>query len=139
MQPPANPDPSKRNSAADSPAGQKRAERRQEDLPVALERRGEKSPPPPPRPPAPVPRERKIPVAGPDRRTKTDMQVEPPVTDEETSFVHAMERYKRENRRPFPTWSEVLEVLRSLGYRKVEEEAEQPENKQETPALPPKG
>ena len=26
--------------------------------------------------------------------------------------MKAMERYKRENRRPFPTWSEVLEVLR---------------------------
>ena len=25
--------------------------------------------------------------------------------------MKAMERYKRENRRPFPTWSEVLEVL----------------------------
>ena len=32
-----------------------------------------------------------------------------------------MDRYKRENRRPFPTWSEVLEVLRSLGYRRVAE------------------
>jgi len=35
--------------------------------------------------------------------------------------MKAMDRYKRENRRPFPTWSEVLEVLRSLGYRKVAE------------------
>jgi hypothetical protein len=35
--------------------------------------------------------------------------------------MKAMDRYKRENRRPFPTWSEVLEVLRSLGYRRVAE------------------
>ena len=42
-------------------------------------------------------------------------------TDDESDFMKAMDRYKRENRRPFPTWSEVLEVLRSLGYRKVEE------------------
>ena len=41
--------------------------------------------------------------------------------DDETDFMKAMDRYKRENRRPFPTWSEVLEVLRSLGYRKVAE------------------
>src|SRR6476659_5517848 len=41
--------------------------------------------------------------------------------DEETEFMKAMDRYKRENRRPFPTWSEVLEVLRSLGYRRVAE------------------
>ena len=34
--------------------------------------------------------------------------------------MKAMDQYKRANRRPFPTWSEVLEVLRSLGYRKVE-------------------
>ena len=34
--------------------------------------------------------------------------------------MKAMDLYKRSNRRPFPTWSEVLEVLRSLGYRKTE-------------------
>ena len=34
--------------------------------------------------------------------------------------MKAMDLYKRANRRPFPTWSEVLEVLRSLGYRRVE-------------------
>ena len=33
--------------------------------------------------------------------------------------MKAMDQYKRDNRRPFPTWSEVLEVLYSLGYRKV--------------------
>lgn len=38
----------------------------------------------------------------------------------EIEFMMAMESYKREYRRPFPTWSEVLEVLRSLGYRQVE-------------------
>lgn len=42
-------------------------------------------------------------------------------TDDEAEFMKAMDRYKRENRRPFPTWSEVLEVLRSLGYRRVAE------------------
>ena len=42
-------------------------------------------------------------------------------SDEEIIFMKAMDQYKRSNRRPFPTWSEVLEVLRSLGYRKTEE------------------
>ena len=42
-------------------------------------------------------------------------------SDDETEFMKAMDRYKRDNRRPFPTWSEVLEVLRSLGYRRVAE------------------
>jgi hypothetical protein len=32
-----------------------------------------------------------------------------------------MDMYKRANRRPFPTWSEVLEVIRALGYRKIAE------------------
>jgi hypothetical protein len=49
--------------------------------------------------------------------------------DEETVFMKAMDRYKRENRRPFPTWSEVLEVLRALGYRKVAEPTEMPGGK----------
>ena len=40
-------------------------------------------------------------------------------SDEEIIFMKAMDQYKRDNRRPFPTWSEVLEVLYSLGYRKV--------------------
>ena len=60
-------------------------------------------------------------------------------TDEETVFMKSMERYKRENRRPFPTWSEVLEVLRSLGYRKVAEETELPGTKRDVPETPPKG
>lgn len=50
-------------------------------------------------------------------------------TDEETDFMKAMDRYKRENRRPFPTWSEVLEVMRSLGYRRVAEPTDLPGKK----------
>jgi hypothetical protein len=49
--------------------------------------------------------------------------------DDETEFMKAMDRYKRENRRPFPTWSEVLEVLHSLGYRRVAEPTELPGGK----------
>jgi hypothetical protein len=51
--------------------------------------------------------------------------------DDETEFMKAMDRYKRENRRPFPTWSEVLEVLHSLGYRRVAEVAALPGGKKE--------
>lgn len=57
-------------------------------------------------------------------------------TEDETDFMKAMDRYKRENRRPFPTWSEVLEVLRSLGYRKVAEPTELPGKKSNTAAEP---
>ena len=33
-------------------------------------------------------------------------------------FITAIDDYKRLNRRPFPTWSEVLEVVKSLGYKR---------------------
>jgi hypothetical protein len=77
-------------------------------------------------------RKRDIPVAverctGKDRRQQGERrrQVDPTTcekdySDEELLFMKAMDQYKRANRRPFPTWSEVLEVLRALGYRKVE-------------------
>src|SRR5438270_9851803 len=77
-------------------------------------------------------RKRTIPVAverrsGGDRRQLGERrrQVDPTTcekdySDEEIIFMKAMDQYKRANRRPFPTWSEVLEVLRSLGYRKTE-------------------
>jgi phosphoglycolate phosphatase-like HAD superfamily hydrolase len=36
----------------------------------------------------------------------------------ELEFLKAIDAYKREQRRPFPTCAEVLAVLKSLGYRK---------------------
>jgi hypothetical protein len=41
-------------------------------------------------------------------------------TSAELEFMHAMQDYKRRSGRMFPTWSEVLEVLHELGYRKVQ-------------------
>jgi hypothetical protein len=38
----------------------------------------------------------------------------------EVEFMHALDDYKRRSGRMFPTCSEILEVLISLGYRKVE-------------------
>ena len=40
-------------------------------------------------------------------------------TAEELEFMQALERYKRGSGRLFPTCSELLEVVRSLGYRRV--------------------
>jgi hypothetical protein len=34
-------------------------------------------------------------------------------------FITAIDDYKRLNRRPFPTWSEVLEIFKSLGYERT--------------------
>lgn len=41
------------------------------------------------------------------------------LTDEQFEFIMAIEKYKKVNNRPFPTWTEVLEVIKKLGYRKV--------------------
>jgi hypothetical protein len=39
---------------------------------------------------------------------------------DEIAFMQAMDEYKRKNGRMFPTCSEILEVVRSIGYAKVE-------------------
>lgn len=55
-----------------------------------------------------------------DRRRQIDPTTcERDYSDGEIEFMRAMDDYKRKSGRPFPTWSEVLEVLLSLGYRKV--------------------
>ena len=41
-------------------------------------------------------------------------------TDEQFLFVMAIEAFKRANQKSFPTWTEVLEVMRRLGYRKTQ-------------------
>jgi hypothetical protein len=90
-----------RRSSGDRRAG----DRRKRNIPVAVERR-----------------------SGNDRRNQGERrrQVDPTTcerdyNDDEILFMKAMDDYKRMNRRPFPTWSEVLEVLYALGYRKVAE------------------
>jgi hypothetical protein len=99
-------------------------------------------------------RKRNIPVAtdrrratnaAEKRRTSERRRLIDPTTcerdysDDETEFMKAMDRYKRENRRPFPTWSEVLEVLRSLGYRRVAEPTALPGGKKESGVTPNPG
>ena len=55
-----------------------------------------------------------------DRRRQIDPTTcERDYSDNEIEFMKSMDDYKRKSGRPFPTWSEVLEVLMSLGYRKV--------------------
>ena len=41
------------------------------------------------------------------------------MTPEQFLFLKAIDAYKRVNDRPYPTWTEVLEVVRKLGYRKT--------------------
>ena len=77
---------------------------------------------------------------GPERRAKSDRRCglerrrgagirreedrrsaeEGEMTAEQFEFIRAVEAYKRVNKKLFPTWTEVLEVMQQLGYRKCE-------------------
>lgn len=43
------------------------------------------------------------------------------MTDEQFDFIMAINEYKQLNKRPFPSWTEVLDVIHAIGYRKVAE------------------
>lgn len=62
---------------------------------------------------------------GQERRSKVERRrhVDPTTferqyTPEELDFMNAMQAFKIRSGRPFPTYSEVLEIARGLGYRK---------------------
>ena len=46
------------------------------------------------------------------------------VSGEILEFIMTIDEYKRINDRPFPSWSEVFEIIQYLGYRKVAPRAE---------------
>ncbi len=86
---------SRRQSAVDDRAG---SDRRDEKAISALDRR-----------------------RGPGRR-RTDYRrdaEEGNMNEEQLEFIKAIDEYKRVNSRPFPTWTEVLDLMLYLGYRKV--------------------
>lgn len=58
---------------------------------------------------------------GPGRRRSDFAKAaeEGEMTREQFLFIQAIETFKRVNERTFPTWSDVLEVVRLLGYRKT--------------------
>ena len=59
---------------------------------------------------------------GPGRRRSDDRKAaeEGEMTAEQFEFVMAIQTYKKVNKRMYPTWTEVLEIIRQLGYRKVQ-------------------
>lgn len=60
---------------------------------------------------------RKTPRRKVERRRMIDPTTcERDYSTDEIEFMKAMDDYKRKSGRMFPTWSEVLEVVRSLGY-----------------------
>jgi hypothetical protein len=76
-------------------------DRRQKDAPVKVERRK---------------LERRVKV---NRRRQIDPTTcERDYTQDEIEFMQALDAYKRSSGRMFPTCSEILEVIRDLGYEK---------------------
>jgi hypothetical protein len=87
----------------ESRAGKDRRQddRRQKDVPIAVERRIT---------------ERRVKV---NRRRQIDPTTcERDYSPEEVEFMSALDDYKRRSGRQFPTCSEILEVFRALGYQK---------------------
>jgi len=101
-------------------------DRRKKSEPVAVERRQ-------------LERREKV-----NRRRQIDPTTcEREYTDAEIEFMNALEVYKRKNGRMFPTCSEILEVILSLGYQKPNAAQAQPVGENaapmahEVPAIPP--
>jgi hypothetical protein len=63
---------------------------------------------------------------GPGKRRSTDRisAEEGHMSDEQFEFLMAIDQYKKQNQRPFPTWTEVLDLIRAMGYRKVADPSE---------------
>jgi len=62
-------------------------------------------------------------------RRKRRRQIDPTTCERdynnaEIEFMQAMDDYKRQSGRMFPTCSEILEVVQKLGYRKIADAAE---------------
>ncbi len=56
------------------------------------------------------------------RRTSTRRSAEEgEMTEEQFDFIRAVEEYKKINGKPFPTWTEILDIIHAIGYRKVAE------------------
>lgn len=87
-----------RRSKADRRGG----DRRKENIAVVAERRQG---------------ERRVKV--PRRRQIDPTTCERDYSNDEIEFMQALDAYKRANGRMFPTCSEVLEVIRNLGYVRV--------------------
>src|SRR5215467_14253261 len=92
-------------------SNRRRDERRKDQAPVATERRQ-------------MVRREKV-----QRRRQIDPTTcERDYNDDEIVFMQALDAYKRASGRMFPTCSEILEVIRNLGYVRT--------NPPQTPAVP---
>ncbi len=78
----------------------RRTDRRKSDVPVPVERRSGK--------------DRRV----VERRKRAMNQYD--LEADTLEFIRAINRFKERTGRAFPTWSEVLHILRDLGYEKPE-------------------
>lgn len=53
-------------------------------------------------------------LAGPERSAPALAEVDA----EALEFIAAVDRFKKQHARPFPSWSEILLIVRQLGYRR---------------------
>lgn len=53
-------------------------------------------------------------------RPKASVTKPDEMAPEVLEFIQAIDDYKRLHGRPFPNWSEVLEILKDLGYERSE-------------------
>jgi hypothetical protein len=63
----------------------------------------------------------------PRRKAYRRRQIDPTTCErdysrDEIEFMQALDTYKRQNGRMFPTCSEILEVIHSLGYVRIEDD-----------------
>ena len=70
---------------------------------------------------------------GPGRRRCDDRRSaeEGEMTDDQFELIKAIDEYKRVNNKPFPSYTEILEIVIALGYRKVAEPGNIMKNKTE--------
>lgn len=101
-----------RSSNLNETGRRKQEDRRKAQLPIALERRT-------------VQRRRQIDPTTCERE----------YNDAEVEFMHALDQYKRDSGRMFPTCSEILEVLIKIGYVKMAKPSVAPTSA--APQLPP--
>jgi hypothetical protein len=66
-------------------------------------------------PAAPVPHDPLADIEEPDRSSPALAEVDA----EALEFIAAIDRFKKENGRPFPSWSEILLIVRQLGYKRA--------------------
>ena len=68
--------------------------------------------------PAKAPRARAVDpladVAEPERSSPPLAEIDADALE----FIAAIDRFKKENGRPFPSWSEILLIVRQLGYKR---------------------